>query len=63
MSRVIEKPTFCICENKDADLTAKLISAFDFAIRIVDMQGHGDYLLRPRDRVCPKGALCIGLHG
>ena len=30
------KPTICICENKDADaVTAKLISAFIFAKRIV----------------------------
>ena len=38
MSRVMRKPDFCICENKDADQlrgTAKLISAFVFAIRIV----------------------------
>ena len=32
-SRVVRKPAFCICENKD--VTAKLISAFVFAIRIV----------------------------
>ena len=34
MSRVMRKPTFIICENKDADqlrVTAKLISAFVFA--------------------------------
>ena len=34
MSRVMRKPMFCICENKDADQlrgTAKLISAFVFA--------------------------------
>ena len=40
MSRVMRNPTFYICENKDADqlrgnreadLTAKLISAFVFA--------------------------------
>ena len=36
-----EKPAFCMCENKDADqlrgyfaVTAKLISAFVFTIRI-----------------------------
>ena len=30
------KPTICICENKDADqLTAKMISAYVFASRIV----------------------------
>ena len=42
-SRVVRKPAFCICENKDADqlrgnsfaVTAKLISAFVFATRIV----------------------------
>ena len=35
----MRKPTICICENKDADqfrgVTAKLISAFVFATRIV----------------------------
>ena len=32
----MRKPAFCICENKDADqLRGKLISAFVFAIRIV----------------------------
>ena len=40
MSSVMRKPAFCICENKDADqlsfvVTAKLISAFVFATRIV----------------------------
>ena len=38
MSRVVRKPFFCICENKDADqfaVTAKLISAFVLATRIV----------------------------
>ena len=45
MSLVMRKPTFCICENKDADqlrgdheavaVTAKLISAFVFTTRIV----------------------------
>ena len=35
-SRLMRKPTICICENKDADqITAKLISAFVFATRIV----------------------------
>ena len=35
----MRKPTICICENKDADrssaVTAKLISAFIFATKIV----------------------------
>ena len=41
VSRVMRKPAFCKCENKDADqlcgyaVTVKLISAFVFAIRIV----------------------------
>ena len=38
LSRVVRKPAFCICENKDADqlpVTAKLISAFVFATQIV----------------------------
>ena len=38
MSRDLRKPDFCICENKDADqlpVTAKLISAFNFATQII----------------------------
>ena len=35
LSRVMRKPTFCICENKDADQHAKLISVFVFATWIV----------------------------
>ena len=38
LSLVVRKPAFCICENKDTDqlaVTAKLISAFVFATRIV----------------------------
>ena len=38
MSPAVRKPTFCICENKDADqlaVTAQLISAFDFIIQKV----------------------------
>ena len=34
MSRLMGKPTICICENKGV-VTAKLISAFVFATRIV----------------------------
>ena len=34
MNLVVRKPAFYICENKDA-VTAQLISAFVFAIRIV----------------------------
>ena len=30
----MRKPAFCICENKDAE-TAQLISAFVFAIQVV----------------------------
>ena len=52
MSRVMRKPTFCICENKDADqlrgnreaVTAKLISAFVFATQIVQSL----YFLNPK---------------
>ena len=38
MSRVIRKPTFCICENKGADhftVIAKLVSTFVLATQIV----------------------------
>ena len=47
MSRVMRKPAFCICENKDADQlrgTAKLISAFVFATWI----GQSLYFLNPK---------------
>ena len=43
----MRKPDFCICENKDADqfaVTAKLISAFDFATQIVQFL----YFLNPK---------------
>ena len=43
----MRKPAFCICENKDADqlpVTAKLISAFVFATRIV----HSLFFLNPK---------------
>ena len=35
ISRRMGKPTICICENKDTDQTAKLISTFVFSTRIV----------------------------
>ena len=48
MSRVTRKPDFRICVNKDADqlrgITAKLISAFVFATRIVQSL----YFLNPK---------------
>ena len=45
----MRKPTFCICENKDADqlrfaVTAKLITAFVFATKIVQFL----YFLNPK---------------
>ena len=43
----MRKPAFCVCENKDADqlaVTAKLISAFIFATRIVQSL----FLLNPK---------------
>ena len=50
MSRDVRKPDFCICENKDADqirITAKLISVFVFATRIVQSL----YFLNPKFQV------------
>ena len=52
MSLLVRKPAFCICKNKDADqlrglsfaVTAKLISAFVFAIQIVQSL----YFLNPK---------------
>ena len=45
LSRLMGKPTICIGEDKDADqlrgvITAKLISAFVFATRIVQFLFH-----------------------
>ena len=44
LSLVVRKPAFCICENKDAGVTAKLISAFVFTTRIVKFL----YFLNPK---------------
>ena len=47
MSFVVRKPAFCLCQNKDAisfAVTAKLISAFVFATRIVQSL----YYLNPK---------------
>ena len=48
MSRVVRKPAFCICEKTKTQIsfavTAKLISAFVFAIRIE----HSLYYLNPK---------------
>ena len=45
MSLVLRKPVFCICEKqRHRSVTAKLISAFVFATRIV----HSIYLLNPK---------------
>ena len=63
MSRDVRKPDFCICENKDADQhrgkTAKLISAFVFATRIVQPLSFlntkfqaSNHFLRLRSPVC-----------
>ena len=69
MSRLMRKPTICICENKDADqlrsncdaVTAKLISAFIFATRIVQFL----YFLNPKFPVsshllCLYSPVCVG---
>ena len=55
MSRIMRKPAFCICENKDADQLRgnQLISAFVFATRIVQSlfylnpKFHASTLLTP----------------
>ena len=53
LSRVVRKPAFCICENKDTDyiasrgnreVTGKLISAFVFTTQIVQSL----YFLNPK---------------
>ena len=71
MSRIVRKPAFCICKNKDADqlrgnceadLTAKLISAFVFAIRIIQFL----YYLNPKFQASSHllwlyNPVCVGL--
>ena len=65
----MRKPTICICENKDADQlrgnreadTAKLISAFVFATRIV----HFLFFLNPKFNasshlLCLYSPVCVG---
>ena len=61
----MRKPTLCICENKGEDqlrsYTAKLISAFVFAIRIVQYL----YFLNPKFPVsshllCLYSLVCVG---
>ena len=76
MSRVMIKLAFSICENKDADqlrvfvfayaVTAKLISAFGFAIRRVQslyfltiLCGPGQIPRRPF--FSQRGSYCIGM--
>ena len=54
----MRKPAFCICENKDADQlrgTAKLISVFVFATRIV----RSLYFLNPKFQA---SSLLLWLH-
>ena len=51
MSRVVRKPDFCICENKDPDQLCsnpKLISAFVFATHIV----QSFFFLNPKFQAC-----------
>ena len=64
LSRVVRKPAFCICKNKDEDqlvVTAKLISAFVFAIRIVQSL----YFLNPKFQASSRlvwlySLVCVG---
>ena len=56
------KPTICICENKDADqVTAKLISVFDFATRVVQFL----FYINPKFQasssfLCLYWPVCVG---
>ena len=64
MCRVVRKPAFCICETKKQisfAVTAKLISAFVFAIRIVQSL----YYLNPKFQASshllwPYSLVCVG---
>ena len=57
----MRKPTFCICETKDADqLRGKLVSAFVFATRIVQSL----YFLNPKFQasshlLCVYSLVCV----
>ena len=62
VSLVMRKPAFCICENKDADCeSAKLISAFVFASRIVQslyfLNTKFQAFINPPWLYCP---VCVG---
>ena len=57
MSCLTRRPAVCICENKDADqlaVTAKLISAFVLATRIVQSLNF----LNPKFQVSPVAIFC-----
>ena len=64
MSRLVGKPTICICENKGADQlrgNRKLISAFVFATRIVQFL----FYLKPKFQasssfLCMYRPVCVG---
>ena len=61
LSLVMRKLAFCICKNKDADQITQLISAFVFAIRIVQSL----YFLNPKFQdsshlLCLCSPVCVG---
>ena len=61
MSRIVRKPSFCICENKDADQLAKPISAFVFTTLIVQSL----YFLNTKFQasshlLCLYSLVCVG---
>ena len=61
LSRHMGKPTICIGENKDFAVTAKLISAFVFATRIVQFL----FYLNPKFQasssfLCLYRSVCVG---
>ena len=68
MNRLMGKPTICIGENKDADqlrisfaVTAKLISAFVFATRIVQPLFYlNPKFQAPSSFLCLYRSVCVG---
>ena len=70
MSRLVRKPTICIGENKDADqlraqisfaVTAKLISAFVFATRIVQFLLYFNPKFQASSSfLCLYRSVCVG---
>ena len=59
LSLCMRKPTICLCKNKDA-VTAKLISAFVFATRIVQSLFLNPKFQASSHLLCLYSPVCVG---